>query len=214
MTRRPTGHVSPRWWKGVVALLALLPVIRLLEDGPSSILIFTVFAIVLLWEGLQRVASRVPIPLPALFSVYAVVFSGLTQLFVQLEGFETTFSANPVIHFFQALVIYVCLMFVWFLVLRKYEAGPGVVFAINGLWGVVFERMGAVLLTLDPLMYLFVFVVYGSFASIPVLLTAGRFPQSRARLSLKRSLLVFVWLSVSFVAATLIVFTLELLGFK
>ena len=96
-------RAAPRWAKAIVALLALLPLVRLSVDGVSSILIFTVFAAVLTWEGLQRRAAEVRLPLPVLFFGYALLASGLTQLFVQLEGFETSFSAHPVIHFFQAL---------------------------------------------------------------------------------------------------------------
>ena len=203
-----------RWWKIIVGLLALLPLIRLVDEGVSSILIFTIFAIVLLWENLQKAAASISLPLPVLFGIYSFLFSGLTQLFVQLEGFETSFSANPIIHFFQALVIYLCVMTVWYILLRKYDIDAGRVFLMTGLWGVIFERNFAVLLTLNPLMYLFVFLVYGSFAAIPVLLTVGRFPQSRENMTLKQTLLIFIWLSISLAVSIVIMAILGFFGFK
>lgn len=152
----------------------LLPIIRLSQDGFSSILIFSVFVVVFLWKGLQRASAKLPLPLALHFIVFGTLVGGLTQLFVQLEGFEKSFSPDPVAHFIQALMIYFWVIVGWCLMLRKYDFSSWDVFWVTGIWGVVFE---AILLNgvLNPLIWVFIFVVYGSFAIIPHLLTREKF---------------------------------------
>ncbi|MBI5530637.1 MAG: hypothetical protein HY918_04010 [Candidatus Doudnabacteria bacterium] len=156
--------------KTLLILAALLPVIRWSQDGISSILIFSVFVLILLWSGLRLTLAKLPLPLGLAYIFWGVVFGGLTQWFVQIEGFEKSFSQNPIHHFIQALTIYFWVVVAWYYMLKKYDFSSWAVFWVTGLWGVLFEGIllyGA----FNPLIWLFIFMVYGSFSTIPFLLT-------------------------------------------
>ena len=197
----------------LLAVAALLPLIRLSQSGPSSILIFTVFTVILLWGGLRRASAKLPMPLWLHYIAAGTIFGGLTQWFVQLEGFEKSFSANPTFHFLQALTIYFWVTVVWYIVLRKYEYSTWDVFWVTGLWGVLFE---AILLygALNPLIWLFIFVVYGSFASIAHLLTRDRFPAGRPRPNFRAYSLAFGWLVLSLLLSQGTILLMQLFGIK
>ena len=163
-----------KYWKILLIIAGLLPVIRLFEDGVSSILIFSIFVTIFLWKGLQRVSAKLPLPLSLLFVALGIFIGGIVQLFVQFEGFEKSFSPDPIVHFFQALTIYFWITVSWYLVLRKHSFSTWDVFWITGIWGIVVE---AILIygSFNILVWLFIFMVYGSYTATTYLLTRDRF---------------------------------------
>lgn len=203
------------YWGVIFLIIAgLLPIIRLFNQGFSSILIFSVFVVVFLWKGLQRASSKLPAPLSLHYILLGIIFGGITQLFVQLEGLEKTFSAVPIVHFFQALTIYFWVVVAWYLVLRKYDFSPWSVFWVTGIWGIIVE---AILLngSFNVLIWFFIFVVYGSFAIIPYLLTKGKFDLiKRKKPGLKIYLLSFFLLVLALFAAKVLIYLMALVGIK
>ncbi len=198
----------------LLIIAGLLPIIRLSQDGVSSILIFSIFVLVFLWTGLQRVSAKLPIPLTMQFIGLGIIVGGITQIFVQMEGFEKSFSPNPVSHFIQALTIYFWVIVAWYFMLKKYNFSTWDIYWVTGIWGVVFE---AVLLygALNPLIWLFIFVVYGSFATIPFLLTQGKFMLiPRPKPSKKNYLTMFVLLVLALVMSNLLIFVLSKFGVR
>lgn len=198
----------------LLIIAGLLPIIRLSQDGVSSILIFSIFVLVFLWTGLQRASAKLPIPLTMQFIGLGIIVGGITQIFVQMEGFEKSFSPNPVSHFIQALTIYFWVIVAWYFMLKKYNFSTWDIYWVTGIWGVVFE---AVLLygALNPLIWLFIFVVYGSFATIPFLLTQGKFMLiPRPKPSKKNYLTMFVLLVLALVMSNLLIFVLSKFGVR
>ena len=205
------------YWKPVLLILliiaGLLPIIRLFDQGFSSILIFSVFVVVFLWKGLQHASAKLPGPLSLHYIVLGTLVGGLTQLFVQLEGLEKTFSAVPIVHFVQALTLYFWVVVAWYFILRKYDFSIWGVFWVTGVWGVVVE---AILLngSFNPLIWLFIFIVYGSFAAIPYLLTREKFSANRKRPTLKIYLLILGLLALVQVMANALIYIMALMGIK
>jgi len=193
--------------------LALLPIIGLFEDGPSSILVFSVFVLVYLWKGLQGFFAKLPLPLAPYFIILGSLAGAFTQIMVQLEGLEKTFSADPVVHFFQALTIYFCVIVAWYLVLRKYDFTTWGVFWLTGIWGVAVE---AILIygSFNIFTWLFIFLVYGSFAAIPHLLTKEKFPQDRKKPTKPANLLVLIWLTAALFMAKVLILIMAAGGVK
>lgn len=163
-----------KYWKLVLLIGGLLPIIRLFESGVSSILIFSIFVLVFLWERLRHVSAKLPLRLSFLYIILGTFLGGLTQLFVQLEGFEKTFSPDPIVHFLQALTIYFWVTVVWYLVLRKNDFSTWGVFWTTGIWGVAVEAI-AIYGSFNILVWFFIFLVYGSYATTTYLLTRERF---------------------------------------
>ncbi|MFA5990889.1 MAG: hypothetical protein WC794_01415 [Candidatus Doudnabacteria bacterium] len=198
----------------LLIIAGLLPIIRLSQDGVSSILIFSIFVLVFLWTGLQRVSAKLPIPLAMQFIGLGIIVGGITQIFVQLEGFEKSFSADPIAHFIQALTIYFWVIMAWYFMLKKYDFSTWDIYWVTGIWGVVFE---AILLygALNPLIWLFIFVVYGSFATIPFLLTQGKFMLiPRIKPNKKNYLAMFGLLVLALVMSNLLIFILSKFGVR
>ena len=198
----------------LLIIAGLLPIIRLFEDGVSSILIFSVFVLVFLWKGLQHASAKLPIPLWLHFIGLGIIVGGITQIFVQMEGFEKSFSSNPVAHFIQALTIYFWVVVAWYFMLKKYDFSAWDIFWVTGIWGVVFE---AILLygALNPLIWLFIFVVYGSFAIIPFLLTSEKFAVLvRPKPGKKNYLIIFGLLVLALAMSNVLIFILSKFGIR
>ncbi len=195
-------------FKILLILAALLPIIRWSQDGVSSILIFSIFVLLLLSSGLRRTLNKLPLPLGLAYIFWGIIFGGITQWFVQTEGFEKSFSQNPIYHFIQALTIYFWVVVAWYNMLKKYDFSTWDVFWVTGLWGVLFE---AVLLygAFNPLIWLFIFAVYGSFAAIPFLLTQDRLKAlPRPKPNKKNYATMFILLAFSWIMANITIYIL------
>lgn len=200
---------------GYIALiiLGILPLIRLSKDGPSSILILSVFVLVFVWKGLQKFFSKVPLPLGPYYIILGTILGIWTQYIVQIEGVEKTFSKDFKIHLLQALTIYVCVTIAWYINLKKYQFSTWQVFWLTGVWGFVIEGIilnGA----LNPGIWLFHFLVYGSYATIPFLLTRYKFSQSRPMPTKKNLGKMFLWLVLVQPTAFVMIVIMSLFGIK
>lgn len=185
--------------------LGLIPIIALFDGKVSSILIFSIFVFLYLWKGLQRYLARIPLPLWFLYIFWGTLFGAVTQVFVQLEGFEKAFSADPLIHLLQALTIYFSLTVIWYLILKRYAFSLKYIFTITGLWGVVVEGL-FIYGSISPFVWLFLFVVYGSYASIAYLLTAKRFgSMDRKTPTIKMGFVAFFVLFLALVMSNILI---------
>jgi len=205
--------IMKKFWKILLVIAGLLPIIRLFEDGISSILIFSVFVVVFLWKGLQHASARLPLPLSLYFIVLGTLVGGIAQFFVQSEGFEKSFSADPIAHFLQALTIYFWVTVFWYLILRKHNFSTWGVFWVTGIWGVVAEAI-FVYGSFNILVWLFIFVVYGLLIAIPYLLTREKFAMDRKKPNLKAYLSIFGLLVLALLMANISIYIMALMGIE
>ena len=199
--------------KVLLFIAALIPIIQLFEDGGSSILIFSVFVFVFLWKGLQKWSMKLPIPRWLQFIVFGALFGAFTQIMVQIEGFEKTFSADPIVHFFQALTNYIWVTIAWYILLKRYEFSTWSIFWITGVFGALIE--GIVLYHyVNPLQWLFLFLVYGPLGALPYILTKEKFPPGRISPRIKHYFLALICLIVAIPVAHICVTIMWLAGIR
>jgi len=198
-----------RWWHWLLLIAGLVA----LAGGASPIFILSIYVVVYFWKGLQRWSNGLAVARGPYFFFLSIIFSGITQILVQIAG-EHSFSPNPVIHFFQALVIYLCVTGAWYLLLRRYQFTVNEVFVLTGLWGVIFENNFIILLSFNPLLWVYIFAVYGACISLPYLLTSEKFGERPRPSGWVRIVGVFVALTLALYASKIILILLGLAGLR
>lgn len=202
-----------RFGKILLFLAALFPIIGILQGKVSSILIFSVFVSILLWKGLQRWCNKLPLPTWFQFIGLGILFGAFTQIMVQAEGFEKSFSSDPTFHFLQALMIYIWIAIAWYILLKKYEFTTWSTFWITGIFGVIVE--GIILYHyINPLQWLFLFVVYGSLGALPHILTHEKFSADRTMPHTKQYIFALFSLILALLAAHISTLILWVFGIR
>jgi len=89
------------------------------------------------------------------------------------------YSASPLTDIILGWGYYIPLAIAWFYLLRKYDYKIKDVFITMGIFGIFFEGKGAVLLSLNPVMWLYAFLVHGSYLTIAYIITKQEFPTNK-----------------------------------
>ncbi len=151
-------------------------------DGQFTLLIFPIFVLIwLIAPKLKPIIKKISLPLFVKFLFFGIIFALITEYLVFLDagmgisGESGLFSQNLLFNLILAMGIYVSLILVWYFLLKKYKFSLIGVFLSAGIWGIVIEQDFAVLLSFNLLAYLYIFTVYGSFVSIPFMLTNDDF---------------------------------------
>ncbi|WP_297506059.1 hypothetical protein [Thermococcus sp.] len=79
------------------------------------------------------------------------------------------FNPDPLIDLYLASAYYLPFVLYWGLAVRRYDYSWREVFLIGGTTGIPMEQSGAVFLSMNPLAWLYVLLVYGSYKAVPVL---------------------------------------------
>jgi len=168
-------------------ILALFPIMASI-DGQFTLLIFSIFVLMwLLRPILKPVIKKITLPLFFKLLLLGIIFAIITEYLVFLDagigitGESGLFSQNLLFNLILAMGIYVSLIIVWYFLLKKYKFNLVQVFLLAGIWGVVIEQDFAVLLSFNLLAYLYIFAVYGSFVSIPFMLTRDDFDKIKRK---------------------------------
>lgn len=99
-------------------------------------------------------------------------------------GERILLNPDPLTDLYLALAYYLPFVLYWGLMVRRYNYSWREVFLIGGTTGILMEQMGAVFLSFNPIAWLYVLLVYGSYKAIPVLV-AGRCLEKMDRKELK-----------------------------
>lgn len=180
--RRPTR----RWrgWRWLLGASALLPVAPLLATPPDPmLLIYSIFVVA--WFGRRHVAAiarRVPLP-RWMHALLATLLAGaLTESLAWLASFLARDPQPALLHpqlAYDLLLspgIYSAWALAWMAAGHRYAYSLSHVFILQGIFGVLMEQQGAVFLQgiaglpAGVLLWLYVFVVYGSAMGLAVLL--------------------------------------------
>jgi len=174
-----------RWrgWRWLLGVSALVPVAGALGSLPDPmLLIYSIF--VAAWFARKPIASlaaRVPLPGWALALLATLLVGGLTESLAWLGSFLAREPHPALLHpqlAYDLLLspgIYAAWALAWMVVGRHYAFKLAPVFVLQGIYGVFIEQQGAVFLqgaTSLPaglLLWLYVFLVYGSAMGLAVL---------------------------------------------
>lgn len=195
--------------KIILIILGLIPLMAT-EDGEFVLLIFSVF--VLLWliaPAIKPIIRIIPIPLFIKFLFIGMVFGFITEYFVFLEGGigitgeSGLFSKDLLYNLILSMGIYDSLIIIWYFLLIKYKFSLAGVFFSAGIWGVVIEQDFAVLLSFNPLAYLYIFLAYGSLVSIPFILAEDGFNKIQRKENKVKYIIAFFAQFIVYIVGTL-----------
>ena len=176
-------------WKIIFVILGLLPILGALE-GDFVLLTFSFF--VLVWfihPKLKPLIEKINLSLLFKFLFLGAITGFIVEFFV-FQNQLGLFSGDFWFNFILSIGVYWSLIVVWYFLLKKYKFSLRGVFLSAGIWGVVVEQDFAVLLSFNPLIYLYIFAVYGSFVSIPFLLVRDEFDKMPKRKEGKKRYIV------------------------
>ena len=157
-----------------------------------SILIFPIFIAAYLFTRRSK-----PTPAKASQSLFVkyfatgLFFSLLTELFVTRDH-VALFSQSVPTDLFLSIGIYGAMIIIWYWLVSHYVLPLFGVFASAGLWGIVFEQNFKILLSLNPVAYLYIFLVYGSLAAIPFAIFRHEFEARPHDSSPKKYIIAFL----------------------
>ena len=88
---------------------------------------------------------------------------------------------DPLIDLYLAFAYYLPFVLYWGLAVRRYDYSWRGVFLIGGATGIPMEQSGAVFLSMNPLAWLYVLLVYGSYKAVPVLVAEDCLKERKRR---------------------------------
>ena len=181
-----------------------------IEDKQFTLLIFSVFVLIwLIAPAIKPFIKKIPLPLFIKFLFVGMIFGFMTEYFVFLgsgigiTGESGLFSKNLLSNLILSMGIYDSLIIIWYFLLKKYKFSLAGVFFSAGIWGVVIEEDFAVLLSFNPLAYLYIFLVYGSLVSIPFILVEDIFDKIQRKENKVKYIIAFFAQFIAYIVGTL-----------
>ena len=154
----------------------LLPLLTVLWLG-TTWLIYTALAVLhrfreRIWElyGRERLANYLAV---GMASAYLTEILAIIDNLNKPPAERALLHPDPLIDLYLALAYYLPFILYWGLAVRRYDYSWRDVFLIGGATGILMEQSGAVFLSMNPLAWLYVLLVYGSYKAIPVLVAEG-----------------------------------------
>jgi hypothetical protein len=170
----------------ILFVLGLFLTVLFLKNHPQS-LIFPLWIFVYLFKDrLVSVFGNKSYK----FVLVGLILSAFIEIFAIMQNIGqpesvrsvTLFHPDPIPDLILGLVYYSVLITTWYLILRKINFSTKAVFCLAGLFGVVCEQNGAVLLVLlagGVVVALFVFFVYAVYPMLAHYITRESFSQDR-----------------------------------
>ncbi|NPA74719.1 MAG: hypothetical protein GXO25_01385 [Euryarchaeota archaeon] len=162
--------------RALYLILAVIPVLLIPVMG-CTWLIFSIYALMLyLKEPLQQRYEKLPGAPTVKYFIVFLLFGLLTETFAIIDNLprhpnqRILLNPAPFTDLYLALGYYGGFALVWSMVRKKFRFTHTEVFLIGGIFGIVFEQTGKLLLSLQIFAWPYVFLVYGSFQAIPALL--------------------------------------------
>ncbi|WP_048148835.1 hypothetical protein [Palaeococcus ferrophilus] len=160
--------------KGIFHYGGLIPLLTLPWLGTTWV-IFTVLAVVhrfreRVWRLYRKYGGNFKAYLlVGMASAYLVeVLAVIDNLKLPPEE-RILLNPDPLTDLYLAFAYYFPFALYWGLAVRRYDYSWREVFLIGGAIGILMEQMGAVFLSFNPVAWLYVLLVYGSYKAIPVL---------------------------------------------
>lgn len=189
---------------GVVLVLVVL----LGMDGPM-LLIFPLWIFTYLFkEQLENILSN--LPGSTSFVVAGVTYGMLIEIFAIVNSLDqpvkerVLLDGDPKNDLILGLLYYTFVIVSWYLLLRKVQFSEKEVFLITGVYGIIVEETGQVVLRIleqpvvGTLYAILVMFVYGLFPMLALMVAGKRFPTGRKKSSAWMYVLAVILLFVQY----------------
>jgi hypothetical protein len=169
------------------------------NSGPMTLIYPLWIATYLFRDKLEQIFAKFPGATG--FIVAGVAYGMIIEVFVIMDNWhippekQVLFDANPVKDLTFGIFYYAFVILSWYALLRKITFSPRALFLITGLYGLVAEESGQVVMRMlqqpfPGIVYaIFVMIVYGMFPMLALMVTEKRFPPERKKNHLGWSIL-------------------------
>ncbi len=197
--------------KNLILVAALIPIIMIPFTGLTWV-IFSIYCFLVYFRKFSQWYSKIPMDSRVKFFLFSLLFGMITEVFAVVDNLpkppweRILLNSDPVIDLYLALGYYSAFALIWSIAYHRFNFNHLSVFLIAGSFGLVFEQTGGILFSFNPFIYLYVFLVYGSFqASAPALADAGR------KMGVWKTVLIGIGVELaSFFLASLFIFLLSI----
>lgn len=198
----------------------VLAILALLIKQPMLVL-FPIFLLVYSFKTfLQKASNKLNISLllklVLILMLAGVVTEGLaiTNNAINPGSLEANpnalFDRNPIKNILIGWGHYISFALIWFFVSKRYKYSIRDVFLLSGIIGIILESKFAVLLSLNPILYIYAFLVHSSYVTLafiiiekdPFLEALDKNPQTRRESTNKRFVVAFTLMLLSVIPVT------------
>ncbi len=154
--------------KNLILIAALIPIVMIPFTGLTWV-ILSIYCFIVYFRKSSEWYSKIPMDSRVKFFLFSLLFGMITEVFAVVDnlpkppGERILLNPDPVIDLYLALGYYSAFSLIWTLAYHRFDFNHFSVFIIGGSFGLVFEQTGGILFSLNPFIYLYVFLVYGSF---------------------------------------------------
>ncbi len=156
-------------------ILALIPIFMIPITGLTWV-IFSIFLFLIFFKDRLGWYERIKFSPPLKFFIFFMLFGLITEMFAVVDNLPKPPSERILLHhdpwidMYLAIGYYAGFAISWTFFITRFNFSYPHVFLIGGFFGLIFEQTGGILFSLNLFIYLYVFLVYGSFqASAAVL---------------------------------------------
>ena len=153
-------------------VLALIPVILIPILG-FTWLIFSIYLLAsCCGNRLRDMVRRTQVNSHILFFILALLSGFAVEILAIIDNLpkppeeRILLNPDPIIDMYLATAYYSAFAIAWDLALHRVNFTHREVFIIAGSFGIIFEQTGAILLSMNPFIWLYVFLVYGSYQAL------------------------------------------------
>ena len=198
--------------KHIILVVALIPMVMIPFTGLTWV-IFSIYCFIVYFRKFSEKYNDIPLNPRVKFFLFLLLFGMITEVFAIVDnlpkppGERILFNPNPMIDLYLALGYYSAFALMWSLTYYRFNFTHFSIFLIAGSFGLVFEQTGGILFSLNPFIYLYVFLVYGSFQAS----TAALANTERREIVGWKAILIGIGIELSsFVLAALLLFLLSI----
>ncbi len=160
-----------------IIILVLLMIVAFAVDNNWMYMIIPLFIISLMIFPIDMNDDRLFIKYILVYLIVEVISEGLAVLQnLPLPNNERAlFHPDPILDIIISILYYLPLALVSYYVFSKYKYSIKGVFIIGGLYGIMTEQSFSILLSFNILLWVVVFILYGSFLTIPYVIFQNKF---------------------------------------
>ncbi|MCA9458966.1 MAG: hypothetical protein KC550_00290 [Nanoarchaeota archaeon] len=155
-------------------------VLFLIIKQPMLIIISILLILTYFQDFFHKINEKISVPVLIKTIFLTIIIGIVTELLAIWNNrgktiehiIETNqlFSPDPILNMIIAMKYYIPLAIIWFFLLKKYKYKTKDLFIIMGITGILFEGAMRVFFTFNPLLWLYAFLVHGSYFTIVYLI--------------------------------------------
>lgn len=158
-------------------IFGIITALLFILSGQFMLLLFSFLLLAIHFQDiLQKISNLIPLPLIIKVVLLMMALGVLTESLAIINNAGLSpdeimqnnrlFASDPATNVIIGFGYYIPLGIIWYFLLRRYRYSTLDVILTTGVFGIFFEGKGAVLASLNPAMWLYAFLVHGSYITM------------------------------------------------